>query len=181
MNRSRLFDVHALSMEQPRFLPTSLVLVALLLLLPAAALRAQTRQSAPDDALFRTLASLDSGLFDAFNTCNLEKFASFFVEDVEFYHDTGGVTRGRPALVDSIEQNICGKTRRDLTPGTLEVHPMDGYGALQIGAHRFCDAQAKHCDDTSGGVGKFIHLWQNSGGTWKITRVISYDHAPGVK
>ncbi|MCA1585638.1 MAG: nuclear transport factor 2 family protein, partial [Acidobacteria bacterium] len=115
-------------MEQPRFLPTSLVLVTLLLVLPGAALRAQTRQSAPDDPLFRTLASLDSRLFDAFNTCSLEEFASFFVEDIEFYHDRGGVTRGRAALVDSVQENICGKTRRDLTPGTLEVHPMDGYG-----------------------------------------------------
>jgi hypothetical protein len=65
-------------------------------------------------------------------------------------------------------------------PGTLEVHPMDGYGALQIGAHRFCNAQAKPCDGTSGGVGKFIHLWQNGDGAWQITRVISYDHAPAV-
>ena len=40
---------------------------------------------------------------------------------------------------------------------------MDGYGALEIGAHRFCDVKAKRCDGTSG-VGKFIHLWQNSGG-----------------
>jgi Domain of unknown function (DUF4440) len=168
-------------MTQLRVLPTWLVLPALLLSLPAAPVRTQSRQSAPDDALFRTMASLDSGLFDAFNTCNLERFASFFVEDVEFYHDKGGVTRGRPALVDSIKNNVCGKTRRDLIPGTLEVHPMDGYGALQIGAHRFCDAQAKQCDGRSGGVGKFIHLWQNTDGDWRITRVISYDHASAVK
>lgn len=181
MNKSGALDVNALEMTQHRFLPTWLVLPALLLSLLAAPVHTQTRQSAPDDALFRTMVSLDSGLFDAFNTCNLEKFGSFFVEDVEFYHDKGGVTRGRPALVDSIKNNVCGKTRRDLIPGTLEVHPMDGYGALQIGMHRFCDAQAKQCDGTSGGVGKFIHLWQNTDGAWKITRVISYDHAPAVK
>jgi hypothetical protein len=30
----------------------------------------------------------------------------------------------------------------------------------------------------SGNVGeaKFIHVWQNKDGVWKITRVISYDH-----
>jgi hypothetical protein len=156
-----------------------LLLFALLLSLPAAPVRTQTRQSAPASVLFRTVASLDRDLFDAYNTCALEKFASFFVEDIEFYHDNGGVTRGRPALVDSVKNNICGKTRRDLIPGSLEVHPMDGSGALQIGAHRFCDAKAKQCDDTTGGVGKFIHLWQNRDGAWKITRVISYDHAPG--
>jgi Domain of unknown function (DUF4440) len=148
---------------------------------PAAPLYTQTRQSGSADVLFRTVASLDSALFDAYNTCNLERFASFFVEDVEFYHDKGGLTRGRSALVDSVRNNICGKTRRDLIPGTMEVHPMDGYGALQIGAHRFCDLKAEPCDGRTGGVGKFIHLWQNSNGTWKITRVISYDHAPVVK
>ena len=153
------------------------MLLGLLLWPPATPVRTQTRQSAPDDVLFRTVALLDSALFDAYNRCNLERFASFFVEDLEFYHDKGGVTRGRSALVDSVKSNICGKTRRDLIPGTLEVHPMDGYGALQIGAHRFCDLKAQQCDGTNGGVGKFIHLWQNRAGTWKITRVISYDHA----
>lgn len=168
-------------MKPTGLLPTALVLVVLLLLVPAAPIRAQTRQSAAGDALFRKVASLDSALFAAYNTCDLEAFASFFVEDVEFYHDKGGVTRGRRALVESVKDNICGKTRRDLIPGTLEVHPMDGYGALQIGAHRFCDAAEKPCDGTSGGLGKFIHLWQNSDGAWRITRVISFDHAPAVK
>jgi hypothetical protein len=148
----------------------SLVVLTLFLVLPAAAVRAQSRQSAPDDPLFRKLASLDEALFRAYNTCDLDAFATFFAEDVEFYHDKGGLTRGRQALVDAVKNNICGKTRRDLVPGTLEVHPMDNFGALQIGTHRFCDAKQKHCDGTSGGVGKFIHLWQNSAGTWKITR-----------
>lgn len=159
----------------------ALVSTVLVLTLPVALLRSQTRRSAPDDELFRRVTALDSALFDAYNTCDLEKFGSFFTEDVEFYHDKGGVTRGRQALVDAVRQNICGKTRRDLIPGTLEVHPMDNYGALQIGAHRFCDVHAKHCDGTSGGVGRFIHLWQNADGAWRITRVISYDHAPAAR
>lgn len=77
----------------------SAILFGLLLLAPGPPARAQTRQSAPDDVLFRTMASLDSRLFEAYNTCDLERFASFFVEDVEFYHDQGGLTRGRSALV----------------------------------------------------------------------------------
>jgi hypothetical protein len=156
------------------------MLMVLLLSLPAAAAGTQSRQSAPDDELFRKMAALDGELFGAYNACDLDKFAMFFAENVEFYHDKGGVTLGRQALLDSLRKNICGKTRRDVFPGTLEVHPMDGYGALQIGAHRYCNAQAKPCDGTSGGVGKFIHLWQNGDGAWQITRVISYDHAPAV-
>ena len=147
-----------------------------LVALSAAPVRLQPRQSAANSVLFQTVASLDRELFDAYNTCNLERFGSFLAEDIEFFHDKGGVTRGRPALVESVRNNICGKTRRDLVPASLEVHPMDGYGALQIGVHRFCDAKAKQCEGTEGGVGKFIHLWQNRDGAWKMTRVISYDH-----
>jgi ketosteroid isomerase-like protein len=165
----------------PRPLSILPALLAILVLQSADAIHAQTRQSAPDDALFKSMAALDAQVFDAYNTCDLKTFASFFAEDVEFYHDKGGLMRGRQALVDAVKNNICGKTRRDLVPGTLEVHPMDNFGALQIGTARFCDAKQMHCDGKSGGVGKFIHLWQNSGDTWKITRVISYDHASAGK
>ena len=138
----------------------------------------QTRQSKPGDPLYQTIASLDRSLFDAYNTCDLDKLAAFFADDLEFYHDVGGVTRTPAALVDAVKKNICGKTRRDPVPGTLEVHPMDGFGALQIGAHRFCDISLKQCDGTAGGLGKYVHLWQNRNGEWKITRVYSYDHVP---
>jgi hypothetical protein len=70
----------------------------------------QTRQSAPEDQLFRTVSSLDSALLDAYNTCDVSTFASVLEEIVEFYHDRGGVTRPRQALVDSIRNNICVKS-----------------------------------------------------------------------
>jgi ketosteroid isomerase-like protein len=120
------------------------------------------------------ITTLDTALFDAYNQCDLKRFASFIAEDVEFYHDKGGVTLGREALTDAIKKNICGKVTRALVPGTLQVYPMKGYGAVEIGAHRF--HHPGH-DDTEGvGEAQFIHLWQHKSGTWKITRVISYDH-----
>jgi hypothetical protein len=39
--------------------------------------------------LVKTVASLDAAVFDAYNRCDLPKFASFFADDVEFYHDSG--------------------------------------------------------------------------------------------
>ncbi len=83
--------------------------------------------------LDKAIASLDAALFDSYNRCDLEKFSSFFVEDVEFYHDQGGVTLGREKLTDSVKKNICGKTTRELVPGTLQVHYMKGYGAVEMG------------------------------------------------
>jgi hypothetical protein len=83
--------------------------------------------------LDKALTSLDAALFDAYNRCDLEKFASFFVENVEFYHDQGGVTMGRAALTESVKKNICGKVSRELVPGTLQVYYMKGYGAVEMG------------------------------------------------
>src|ERR1041385_6674181 len=86
--------------------------------------------------LDKAIAALDTALFDSYNRCDLEKFSSFFVDDVEFYHDQGGVTLGRTALTDSVKKNICGKTTRELVPGSLKVFYMKGYGMLETGVHR---------------------------------------------
>jgi ketosteroid isomerase-like protein len=129
--------------------------------------------------LDKAVATLDSALFDAYNRCDLEKFASFFADDVEFYHDQGGVTLGRAALTDSVRKNICGKVTRELVPGTLQVFYMKGYGAVEMGLHRF--HHPGHEDTEGVGEGKFIHLWQYKDGAWKITRVISYDHHAAPK
>jgi uncharacterized protein DUF4440 len=136
-------------------------------------------QPAPEE-LSRTLAALDGALFDSFNRCDLEKFASFFAEDVEFYHDKGGVTLSRKSLVESVRDNICGKVRREVVAGSLEIHPIHGFGAVQMGSHRFYELKAGP-DAGPVGVAKFIHLWQYKDGAWRITRVISYDHAPASK
>jgi len=50
----------------------------------------------PDAELTATIAALDTAAFDAFNHWHapdqLDRYASFFGPDVEFYHDLGGVT-----------------------------------------------------------------------------------------
>src|SRR5579871_979393 len=87
--------------------------------------------------LDKTVTALDAALFDSYNKCDLEKFSTFFVDDVEFYHDQGGVTLGKAALTDSVKKNICGKVTSELVPGTLKIYYMKGYGALEVGVHRF--------------------------------------------
>jgi hypothetical protein len=98
-------------------------------------------------------------------------------DDLEFYHDKTGLARGRSTFVDAIKNNICGKVTRELVPGTLEVYPIANYGAVEIGVHRFL--HPGHDDEV--GEAKFITLWQNKDGAWKITRAISYDHHPLTK
>jgi len=163
-------------------LPKILLLLPLLALLagPAGAQAVPSLESIKSQAeLDKVIASLDAALFDSYNRCDLEKFATFFADDVEFYHDQGGVTLGKEKLTESVKNNICGKVTRELVPGTLRVHPMKGYGAVEMGVHRF--HHPGHEDTESVGEGKFIHLWQYKDGAWKITRVISYDHHAAAK
>jgi hypothetical protein len=129
--------------------------------------------------LNRAGAALDAALFDTYNKCDLAKFETFFVDDVEFYHDQGGVTLGKKALTEAVKNNICGKVTRELVPGTLKVFPMKGYGMLETGVHRF--HHPGHEDTEGVGEGQFIHLWQYKDGAWKVTRVISYDHHSAAK
>jgi Domain of unknown function (DUF4440) len=138
---------------------------------------AQPQASAPPpkSELVRTIAALDAEVFDAFNRCDLEKFGSFFPEQLEFYHDHGGLTdTTRKSLVESVKNNICGKVYRVLVPESLEVYPLNGYGAVEIGVHRFYHPGRDSTEPV--GEAKFVHLWRNENGTWRITRVISFDH-----
>jgi hypothetical protein len=130
-------------------------------------------QTTTADLLFRELAAQDAGVFNAYNSCDLTTFVTYFSEDVEFYHDQSGVTNGRAALVDALKKNICGKVTRELVKGSVSVYPMKGYGAIQMGSHRFLHPNDPNQSD---GEGKFIHLWQKKDGKWQITRVVSYDH-----
>ncbi|MFN2397023.1 MAG: DUF4440 domain-containing protein [Gemmatimonadaceae bacterium] len=93
---------------------------------------------------------------------------------MEFYHDQGGLTVGAQNLTDAVRKNICGKVRRELVPGTLEVYIMHGYGAVEIGVHRFHHPGRDDVEPV--GQAKFVHLWQEKDGNWRVTRVLSYDH-----
>jgi ketosteroid isomerase-like protein len=129
--------------------------------------------SVPEN-LFQTISRLDKQVFDAIDRCDMKAEASFWADDAEFYHDNNGLMVGGPQIVDAIKNNLCGKVKRELVPGTLEVYSLAGYGAVEIGVHRFLHPGQQ--DHGVVGEAKFIHIWQHKDGTWKITRVISIDH-----
>ena len=126
----------------------------------------------PGDDLFQTVAGLDTALFDAYNHCQLDKLGALVDENLEFYHDQTGLSVGRDLFLRAIKVNICGKVQRELVPGSLEVYPLKGYGAVEIGVHRFT-----HSDDPSAlGQAKFVTVWRQKDGAWQVTRAISFDH-----
>jgi Domain of unknown function (DUF4440) len=55
---------------------------------------AQNRQSAAAESreLFDTIARVDAKMFEAFNGHNPDVLMSMFTDDLEFYHDKGGLT-----------------------------------------------------------------------------------------
>lgn len=130
------------------------------------------------DPLFETVSALDSALFDAFNHCSspeqLKKHAAYFAPDVEFYHDTGGVTWSRQEMLGNTEKHVCGNFRRELVPGTLKVFPVKDFGAIAQGSHRFCQFASGKCE----GLADFVMVWSHQDGRWQITRVLSYGHRP---
>ena len=168
--------------------------LAILLLLsvfsgPAAHGQSMPRKAGPDspppaaapapkpltkEELYQTVARLDTEMFAAFNAHDVDKLMAYFADNVEFYHDKGGLS--------NFPQPKAGFTRlfaqspdiaRTLVPGTLEVYPVKEYGAMHIATHRVCHLENGRNDC---GNSKFVMVWQQQAGTWKITRVVSYDH-----
>ncbi len=148
------------------------ILCSLLLLMIPLMAHAGAPEGIPSgDALVKTVNDLDTKVFDAYNHCDLDTFAKYFAEDVEFYHDKGGLMTSREAVVDATRRNICHKVQRELV-GKLEVYPIKDYGAIESGTHRFCQIGSNSCQ----GEGKFLHIWRSKDGQWQMTRVVSYDH-----
>src|SRR5450631_3277996 len=71
---------------------------------------AQTEQ----EKLTATIICLDSAFWNAYNHCDTAQFKNFVTDDVEFYHDKGGITTGSVALIESIDKNICGSPNSHL-------------------------------------------------------------------
>lgn len=133
-----------------------------------------TKNYKPDNKeLYDKIVKLDSIFFHAYNTCdkNLEVYASFYAEDIEFYHDNGGFMNSKKELVEGTKNNICGKVTRELIKGSIEVYPIKDYGAVAIGLHRFINNQEP--TNTTSRIGRFMVIWENKNNEWKIKKVVS--------
>jgi hypothetical protein len=127
-----------------------------------------------DQALFKAIGHMDSVMFNAFNTQDLAVLKTVFAENLEFYHDKGGLTNYSVSMENfkKVFQNNPG-LHRELVKGTMEVYPIPGYGAIEMGEHRF-----SHMENGKEEVAvfKFTHVWQFKNNEWKATRVVSVGH-----
>lgn len=130
------------------------------------------------------LTARDDAFWRAYNACDTAAFRGFFTTDVEFYHDRGGPTIGLEALETSLATKLCGapsKLRREVVPGTVRWSILRNggvvYGAIVAGDHVFYVREPGKAEYQDGRAG-FVTLWLLKDGTWKMARLLSYDHRP---
>lgn len=146
----------------------------LMIMVITATASAQSKEIPPykpqSQELYNTIVHMDSVYFNAYNTCDMDKQAAIYADSIEFYHDKGGLMTSKKDLLDAIKKNICGKVTRVLVKGSIEVYPIAGFGAVEIGLHQFIN----HAEsETPSKPDKFIVIWRLRNDKWQITRVIS--------
>lgn len=126
----------------------------------------------------------DGAYWQAYNQCDVKAMEKMSADDMEFYHDAGGMMLGKAQFAAAMNSNICGnpnhRVRREAIANTVQVYPMRDkgqlYGAIISGEHQFYNA-AKGGAETPGSRARFTHMLLMKNGTWTVSRVLSYAHA----
>jgi hypothetical protein len=160
----------------------SLILACVFYLSVQAAM-AQTAGPAPTKQLTEEIAGADAALFSAFfDRCDIKALETMIADDFEMFHDKGGRTASKKAFMDNIE-GTCARqktgedyrARRELVAGTLKVYPLDNYGAVETGEHRFYQLLPGKPEKLVE-ISLFTQVWKKTETGWKLARVVSYDH-----
>ena len=144
----------------------------------------QAQNKTVDDEL-QPVYTLDSTFWQHYNNCNIDAMRSFFTDDIEFYHDKGGVINGLDNFLLVSKRNLCSndnfRLRREAVAGSVKAFPMKDqdklYGAILSGQHVFYIIEMGK-EPRLDGLARFTHLWLKTEGWWKMSRVLSYDHGP---
>lgn len=136
---------------------------------------AQEKKVAPtSQELYNEIAAMDAQLFEAFNAKDMSKCKPLFTEDLEWYQDNGGLL-SYDTVFANFEKMFKNENKltRTLVKGSLEVHPIKDFGAIEVAQHQF-----RHMENGKEEVGtfKFVAIWKKIGNQWKVSRMISYDH-----
>ena len=137
--------------------------------------QAQDKKTAPtSQELYNQIIAMDTALFDAFNAKDMAKFKPLFDENLEWYQDNGGLL-SYETVFSNFEKMFKNENKltRQLVIGSLEVHPIKDFGAIEIATHQF-----RHIENGKEEIGtfKFMAIWKIVNNQWKISRMISYDH-----
>ena len=123
-----------------------------------------------DKDLYDQIESMDKVFFDAYNSCDLKKQEAIYSDTIEFFHDKAGLINVKADIIKGTKNNICGKVTRYIIPGSIEVYPINNYGAIEIGFNRFYNYQEPEAESKPI---KFFIVWKKEKENWTITKVIS--------
>ncbi len=161
-------------MKQNKFTVRYLLIFSIAFLSSNCIIAQEKKVAVTPQELYNEIALQDSIIFHYFNTQNFESFKAMFTKDLEWFQDNDGLISYEKVFENFKSTfNKPFKLTRQLVSGSLEVHPIKNYGAIEIGVHQF-----KHVENGKEETGtfKFVMIWQKIDGLWKISRVISYDH-----
>lgn len=136
-----------------------------------------------DRQTIKKILERDSLFWLAYNTCDTTEIGDFYTDDVEFYHDKVGVSKGKNNIVSSFKKNLCSdnfRLRRQALDSTIKIFLLKNndtvYGAVMSGEHFFYVIEKGK--ERLDGWAKFTHTWILQSNIWKMTRLLSYDHRP---
>jgi hypothetical protein len=131
------------------------------------------------------IAARDAEFFDLFfQGCDPVRLRTMLADDVEMYHDKGGLVFTSADTMVAGYAKSCAerqkpdawRSRRELVRASLHVDPVPGYGAIEAGEHLFYERQGNGPEKLAGRA-RFAQVWKLDGGQWKLARVLSFAHA----
>jgi ketosteroid isomerase-like protein len=140
---------------------------------------AQARAGLVDEIL-----AADAEFFRAFfDACDVATVRRLVTDDFEMFHDKGGRVSGSGAEFVKTTEEKCRRqaegtdflSTRKLVPESVKVYPLNNYGAIETGTHRFY-AVKKGESDRLTETGQFTIVWMEVDGQWRMARALSYDH-----
>ncbi|MFT4912463.1 MAG: hypothetical protein ACI9YM_001038 [Brevundimonas sp.] len=134
--------------------------------------------------LTAAIAARDAELFHVmFDLCDPAALSDLVTDDLEFYHDRGGLTATGATFVTEYGERCGGPqgpdtfhSRRELVPDSLRVYAIPGVGAVEEGSHLFYERQGDGPEHLVGRA-RFSVLWRLEDGDWRLARAFSIDHA----
>ncbi|MCC6924831.1 nuclear transport factor 2 family protein [Novosphingobium sp.] len=155
-------------------------------MLSAIALLAAAPVALPEGAALREeVRAADDRFFSLFfdTRCHSTEVRAMLADDVEMYHDKGGVVATSAAQFMADYEKVCAsraapdawRSRRELVPASLTVDPVPGLGAIEDGEHRFYERRGDGPERLAG-TAQFTQLWVKSEAGWKLKRIFSFAH-----
>ncbi len=150
----------------------------------AGPLAAQTAGPVPTQQLVEEISAADAAMFSAFfDRCDIPALSKMLTDDFEMFHDKGGRIAANKAEMIKAFEGTCSRqktgedyrARRELITESLKVYPINNFGAIEVGEHRFYQ-QLPGKPEKLVEVALFTQVWKKEPDGWKLARVLSYDH-----